>query len=112
MHSPTTTTPHTHQDKTRLERLMGDVERLIEAYENQAGRLIQALSENEQLRHRNAELATELEQLREADAKRMQMVSPPIQLSHSHQSDSPSFGREEVQMLLSEIDTCIALLEA
>jgi hypothetical protein len=112
MHSPSTSTSLTQQGQAGLDQLAGDVARLIEAYENQAGRLIQALSENEQLRHRNAELATELEQLREADAKRMQMVSPPIQLSHSHQSDSPSFGREEVQMLLSEIDTCIALLEA
>lgn len=112
MHSPTTTTPHTHQDKTRLERLVGDVERLIEAYENQAHQLSETLSENERLRLRNAELETKLDQLTQAAEERTFQDSSPTQLSHSHQSDSPSFGREEVQMLLSEIDTCIALLEA
>jgi DNA repair exonuclease SbcCD ATPase subunit len=112
MHSPSTSTPRTQQDQAGLELLIGDVARLIEAYEKQAHRLAQACSENEQLRHRIAELKTELDELNQAAEERMAMDSTPIQLSHYHQSDPPSFGREEVQMLLSEIDTCIALLEA
>lgn len=117
MSNPTSPVP-TSKSAQALTAFLGEVERLVEAYEAQAGRLLAAHEQLAALEARNSQLQGEIERLREAvepaasQQLELAMLQDSIQHTspHSHQSDSPSLTREEVQMLLSEIDSCIAML--
>jgi len=112
----------THKQSTaeRLESFVEQAEILVTAYEKQSILLQNTRLELQKLQKQNAEMKDELERLNPNHQRiahqqlslDVSQRSPSTHLPHSQSSDTPSIDRTDVQLLLSEIETCIAILES
>jgi len=112
----------THKQSTaeRLESFVEQAEMLVTAYEKQSILLQNTRLELQKLQKQNAEMKDELERLNPNHQRiahqqlslDVSQSSPSTHLPHSQSSDTPSIDRTDVQLLLSEIETCIAILES
>jgi len=104
----------------RLESFVKRAEMLVTAYEKQSRLLESTRLELQELQMQNAAMKDELERVNSSHQRKaaQQLTldvsegSPSTLLPHSQLSDTPSIDRTDVQLLLSEIESCIALLEA
>lgn len=99
-----------------LDAFIERVQRLAQAFEVQSEELKRLQSALESVQLENEKLAAQCAEnaltgqgpLNSNTAQ----DSKPTHLPQSHQSAPPSIDRHEVQALLSEIETCIAILES
>lgn len=99
-----------------LDAFIERVQRLAQAFEAQSEELKRLQSALESARLENEKLAAQCAENAPTGQGQLNLDtvqdSKPTHLPQSHQSAPPSIDRNEVQALLSEIETCIAILES
>ena len=99
-----------------FDAFLARVKQLMGAYETQLGTLQSLKAELESAQLTNEKLTAQLEAIQPKGQGQLPLDaaqdSKPTHLPQPHQSDPPSIDPQSVQALLTEIETCIALLES
>lgn len=106
----------TPSSPAQFDAFLARVKRMMSAYEAQSETLQRLKAELESAQQSNEKLAAQLEAIQPLGQGRLQLDavedSKPTHLPQTHQSAPPSIDPETVQALLTEIESCIALLES
>lgn len=106
----------TPSSPAQFDAFLARVKQLVGAFEAQSETLQGLKAELESVRLTNEKLTSQLEAIQPKGQGQLQLDtvedSKPTHLPQSHQSDPPSIDPQSVQALLTEIESCIAILES